>query len=96
MPEVRSSDDKATLRFYADKAGFDMEPTDGTPEIARQAEERLARKVRVMRFDELDSSEDFDAVWANASLLHVPRPALAHILGLIFKALKPGGLHFAT
>ena len=39
------------------KAGFDVEPTDGTPEIALKAEEHLARKVRV---------------WAAASLLHVP------------------------
>ena len=57
------------------KAGFDVEPTDGTPEIALKAEERLARKVRVMRFVELDSNEEYDAVWANASLLHVPRRA---------------------
>jgi len=39
------------------KAGFEVEPTDGTPEIALKAEERLARKVRG---------------WAAASLLHVP------------------------
>src|SRR5262249_48163598 len=68
------------------KAGFDVEATDGSPEIARLAEERLSRQVRVMRFDELDASEDYDAVWANASLIHVPRPALPHILDLIFKA----------
>jgi hypothetical protein len=36
-------------------AGFDVDPTDGTPEIARKAEERLGRSVRVMRFDELDA-----------------------------------------
>ncbi|WP_119275242.1 class I SAM-dependent methyltransferase [Taklimakanibacter deserti] len=141
MPKDRpSSDDKTTLRFYAEKAeiyvasgrgvsphlhgflkkltpgarilelgcgsgrdaeamikaGFDVEPTDGTPEIAREAEERLSRKVRVMRFDELDASEEYDAVWAAASLLHVPRPALPRVLGLIYKALKPGGLHFAS
>jgi SAM-dependent methyltransferase len=38
-------------------AGFDVDPTDGTPEIARKAEERLGRRVRVMRFDELDALE---------------------------------------
>lgn len=78
------------------KAGFNVEPTDGTTEIARQAEERLKRKVRVMRFEEIDAVELFDAVWANASLLHVPRPSLSHVLGLVFTALKPGGLHFAS
>jgi hypothetical protein len=34
-------------------AGFDVDPTDGTPEIARIAEERLGRPVRVMHFDKL-------------------------------------------
>lgn len=78
------------------KAGFDVDPTDGTPEIAREAEARLSRKVRVLRFDELAAREEYDAVWAAASLIHVPRSALPHILGLIHKALKPGGFHFAS
>lgn len=77
-------------------AGFDVDPTDGTPEIARQAEERLGRAVRVLRFDEIDASAAYDAIWASASLLHVPREALPHVLGLVFQALKPGGLHFAS
>jgi SAM-dependent methyltransferase len=77
-------------------AGFDVDPTDGTPEIARKAEERLGRNVRVLRFDELDASEAFDAVWASASLLHVPRNSLPAVLELVFKSLKPGGLHFAS
>ncbi len=28
------------------KAGFEVEPTDGTPEIALKVEKRLARKLR--------------------------------------------------
>ena len=77
-------------------AGFDVDPTDGTPEIAQKAEERLGRCVRVMRFDELEAREVYDAIWASASLLHVPRSSLSKILALVFEALKPGGLHFAS
>ncbi len=77
-------------------AGFDVEPTDGTPEIAAEAAKRLGRPVRVMRFDELEMSAAYDAVWASASLLHVPRGALPDVLGRVFAALKPGGLHFAS
>jgi SAM-dependent methyltransferase len=76
--------------------GFEVEPTDGTPEIARQAEARLGRPVRVMRFGELEAIAAYDAVWANASLLHVPRESLPDVLGRIFRALKPGGVHGAT
>ncbi|MEM9633489.1 MAG: class I SAM-dependent methyltransferase [Pseudomonadota bacterium] len=77
-------------------AGFDVEPTDGTPEIAARAEERLGRPVRVMRFDELCAEQSYDAVWANASLLHVPRGALPDILARVRAALRPGGLHYAS
>ncbi len=77
-------------------AGFDVDPTDGVPEIAAIAAERLQRDVRVMRFDELDASNEYDAVWANASLHHVPRTQLPSVLQSIFQALKPGGLHLAS
>ena len=76
--------------------GFDVEPTDGTAEIALQAEVRLDRTVRVMRFDELESIAEYDAVIASASLLHVPRADLPSILQRIWTALKPGGWHIAS
>ncbi len=76
--------------------GFDVEPTDGVAEMAAKAETRLGRSVRVMRFEELDAVEEFDAVIANASLLHVPLAELAAILALVWRALKPGGWHLAT
>jgi SAM-dependent methyltransferase len=74
-------------RDAAVTAGFDVDPTDGTPEIARIAGERLGRPVRVMHFDKLDALETYDAIWANASLLHVPRSSLPQILALVFQAL---------
>lgn len=77
-------------------AGHLVDPTDGTAEIAHKAEQLLQVPVRVMRFDQLNVFEVYDAVWANASLLHVPRPALPSILEKIRNALKPGGLHHAT
>lgn len=78
------------------RRGFTVEATDGTPEIARQAEARIYQPVRVMRFDQLDEGSRYDAVWAHASLLHVPRERLPMVLGLIYRALRPGGLHFAS
>jgi hypothetical protein len=76
--------------------GFHVDPTDGTAEIAALAEKRLARPVRVMRFDELGANQSYDAVVAAASLLHVPRPAFPDVLTRIWCALKPGGWHIAS
>ncbi|WP_304281088.1 bifunctional 2-polyprenyl-6-hydroxyphenol methylase/3-demethylubiquinol 3-O-methyltransferase UbiG [Caulobacter segnis] len=76
--------------------GFDVDATDGVAAMATQAEARLGRSVRVMRFDELDEEQAYDGVWANASLLHAPIPALPGVLERIFRALKPGGFHAAS
>jgi SAM-dependent methyltransferase len=76
--------------------GFAVEPTDGVPAMAAQAERRLGQPVKVLRFDELDAREAYDAVVACASLLHVPLGALPAILGRIWRALKPGGWHLAS
>ncbi|MDR6625421.1 class I SAM-dependent methyltransferase [Caulobacter segnis] len=76
--------------------GFDVDPTDGVASMARQAEARLGRPVRVMRFDELDCTQTYDGVWANASLLHVPRLAFPSVVARIHRALKPGGIHAAS
>lgn len=76
--------------------GFDVDATDGAAEMAAEAEVRLGRLVRVMRFDELESVEAYDAVVATASLLHVPAGELSSILARIWRALKPQGWHLAT
>ena len=71
--------------------GFDVRATDGSPEMAAVASKRLGRSVETLLFHELDEVEAYDAVWANACLLHVPRDELADILKLIWRALKPEG-----
>jgi SAM-dependent methyltransferase len=81
---------------YMIAQGFDVDPTDGVIAMAAEAEARLGRTVRVMRFDELDTFETYNAVIASASLLHVPVAGLAPILTRIWRALKPGGWHLAT
>lgn len=76
--------------------GFDVDATDGVAEMAREAEAWLGRPVRVMRFDQLDAHEAYDAVIANASLLHVPLDELGSVIARIWQALKPGGWHLAS
>lgn len=77
-------------------AGFEVDATDGAPALAAEAARRLGRPVRVMRFDELTADQNYDAVWAAACLLHVPRTGLPEVLARVWRALKPGGLHLAS
>jgi SAM-dependent methyltransferase len=76
--------------------GFDVCPTDGSPEMASEASRRLGRPVETLLFHDLGKVETYDGVWANACLLHVPRPELAQVLALIWRALKPGGHFYAS
>ncbi|WNJ92192.1 class I SAM-dependent methyltransferase [Bosea sp. 685] len=76
--------------------GFAVTPTDGSPELASQAARRLGRPVEVLLFEDLDESDAFDGVWANACLLHVPRQALSAIIGKVQAALKPSGVFYAS
>jgi SAM-dependent methyltransferase len=76
--------------------GFAVRATDGSPEMAGVASRRLGRVVETLLFEDLDEVEAYDAVWANACLLHVPRPELAGVLARIRRALKPGGSFYAS
>lgn len=77
-------------------AGFDVHATDGSPELAAEASRRIGRPVATMLFHELDAVEAYDGVWAYACLLHVPRDDLAGILKRVRRALKPGGMFYAS
>ncbi|KXV46717.1 class I SAM-dependent methyltransferase [Gluconobacter albidus] len=76
--------------------GFSVEAVEASPSLAANAAQMLGKPVQVIRFDELQAADAYDAVWASASLIHVPRAALSGILAKVHAALKPGGWHLAT
>lgn len=76
--------------------GYLVEPTDGSPEMASQAEARLGCTVRVLPFQQLDAVAAYDGIWANACLLHVPRADLTDVLARVHRALAPDGLFYAS
>ncbi|WP_448951841.1 class I SAM-dependent methyltransferase [Labrys neptuniae] len=81
---------------YMATRGFDVTPTDGTREIAEAAALRLGRPVEVLLFEEIEARESFDGIWANACLLHVPRADLPGIIGRVHRALRAGGIFYAS
>ena len=77
-------------------AGLSVTAVDGSAEMAREAEKRVGRSVRVQLFEDLNETNAFDGIWANASLLHVPRAGLPNVLARVHRALKPSGLLAAS
>lgn len=76
--------------------GFAIDATDGIEAMVKKANERFDLGARLLRFDELAERARYDAVWAHATLLHCPRAELPDALARIHRALKPGGLHYAS
>ena len=76
--------------------GFTVDATDAAHEMVRLANLQCGVSARRMLFDELVAEATYDAVWANACLIHVPRTLFATTLTRIRHALRPGGWHFAS
>ena len=76
--------------------GFTVTSVDGAEEFCRRASILLGIPVRCLLFQDLDYVCAFDAVWASASLLHVPKSEIGSVMGKVAAALKPNGVFFAS
>ena len=76
--------------------GYEIEAVDGTEEICKFASEYLNKEVRHLYFEDLDDISKYDGIWACSSVLHLPYENLKRVIGLIYKALKPGGAFYAS
>ena len=85
---------KASLYFT--QKGYQVLAVDGCKDLCDFTRERVGCPVRHMFFEELDYTDAFDAVWACASLLHVCKADLPGIFCRIHRALKPGGVFYAS
>ena len=82
--------------FYFTQNGYQVLAVDGCKELCDFTQKRVGCPVRHMFFEELDYTDTFDAVWACASLLHVCKADLPDIFRRIHRALKPGGIFYAS
>ena len=78
------------------EAGYRVDATDGSQEICEKATALTGIRVKRMLFTELDAKDTYDGIWACASILHQNKSELADVLRRIEKALKPGGVLYAS
>lgn len=79
--------------FFMGK-GFDVVAYDGSGAMCEIAKKSGIKKVINRTFLELDSNDEFDLVWAYASLLHSATQDLSNIFNKVYKVLKPDGKFF--
>ena len=76
--------------------GYNVTSVDGSEKLCRIAETHTGQKVHHMLFDEIPWQNEFDGVWACASLLHCTADELPDILQKVSDSLKPGGVLYLS
>lgn len=82
-------------KYFLSK-GYEVVSVDGSIGMCHLAAKYLGKEVRNITFNELDYIDEFDAVWACASLLHVDIEEMIDVLSKIKNALKRNGLLYAS
>jgi|GEM_PF-388141 len=77
--------------------GHKISAVDGSSELARLASLHLGIEVPVIKFHEPHPYHNqFDAIWANASLHHVPENELAWVINHWATGLKKDGIFYMS
>ena len=82
-------------KYFLNK-GYDVEAMDGSEELCKIASEYAGVQVKQILFEELNAIEEYDGIWACASILHVEKGKLPDILKKIAIATKIGGVVYTS
>ncbi len=76
--------------------GYQVTAFDASAEIAALATKEIGQPVRVKRLQDIQYQNQFDGIWACASLLHVPAKELPDVFRRLARALKPNGVIYCS
>ncbi|WP_456294872.1 class I SAM-dependent methyltransferase [Vibrio sp. AK197] len=86
--------DRDTLAFKS--LGFRVHAIDASSKLANLAEKLIGQPVEVTTFRHFRSYDEFDAIWACASLLLVPYDELELAFNNLSAHLKPLGMFYCS
>lgn len=78
------------------ETGYIVDAIDGSADLCRLASEYTGIEVRCMSFMDLSAINEYDAIWACASLLHASMTDLPGIISKMKDALKPAGIVYMS
>jgi len=76
--------------------GFEVEAFDASEAMVENTRSLAQVPVRKLLFQDMDYNQQFDGIWACASLLHVPKQELNKVFSLLAQALKPKGFLYCS
>lgn len=82
--------------LYFKKQGCSITAMDSSKKLVKLASDLLGEDVLLMSFNEIEFCDEFDGIWACASLLHIPKSSMDEVLHRLIRALKVGGVLYAS
>lgn len=82
-------------KYFLDK-GYDVDAVDGSREFCRLASAYTGISVKQLYFQELASVNEYDGIWACASILHLQWDDLISVLHKMAVALKNTGIIYTS
>ena len=76
--------------------GYRVDAADGSEELCKRASGYTGIEVKHMLFGELSAIDQYDGIWACASILHLEKKELLQVLRKIAAALKEGGVLYTS
>ena len=76
--------------------GYRVTAIDASPQLVRLATAFTGYPCEVLSFQEMEFREEFDGIWACASLLHVAKGEVNDVLARFIRALKLGGTFYIS
>jgi cyclopropane fatty-acyl-phospholipid synthase-like methyltransferase len=76
--------------------GHSVDAIDGSKELCKIASEYTGIQVKQMLFNELTAIEEYDGIWACASILHMEKDKLPEVFTKMINALKADGIIYMS
>ena len=76
--------------------GYQVTAFDASAAMVRHCTKHAGIPARLMRFQDAEFEQEFDGIWACASLLHVIRDELPWVIRRLSQSLKPGGIFYMS
>ena len=92
--DVGCGSGRDTLAFK--NKGYQVDAIDYSEELVKKASRLTGIPIKLKSFYEVDDYEDYDGIWACASLLHCERTRLKEVIGKLVSALKPNGVLYMS
>ena len=81
---------------YFQQLGYQVTAVDGSQKMCEMAAHYIGQPVKQMLFEDLDYNEEFDGIWACASLLHVKKDEMTGVINKIYQAFKVDGMFYVS